>query len=384
MATPPADGRTGVAAAYRRVATWIALSDSAALLSAFALAYLIRFGIQPPPLDFVLVMAVVPPAWIAICAGWHLFGVHRFAPAEEFRRLVSAITVCVTLVVTISFWSKESFSRAWVGLSWILSLVLVLAARQAWHRWMGRRRADGKLTFRTLIVGTNEEAERLARVLRSQPVGFAPLGYVSNGNGDPHFDGVSVVGDLAELRDTIHSSAADCVLVASTAVTAEEMRFVAKAVRQEGVELRVSANLPQTLSTRIALQPLAGVMTLALSPVRLTGAQAALKRAADIVGSSLGLILLAPVFLTTAVAIAVMSKGPILFRQERIGRRGRPFTLLKFRTMVVRAEEMVEELLDLNEAKGPMFKIREDPRVTRVGRFLRTWSLDELPQLINV
>ena len=192
------------------------------------------------------------------------------------------------------------------------------------------------------------------------------------------------MGMVADLRDVIREVGAECVFVAASALSANEMGYVAKAVRLEGVEVRVTATLPEVLSSRVAVQSLGGVTALSLRPVRLTGTQAVIKRAFDIVVAGLGLVLLSPVLAAIAVAVKVTSPGPVLFRQKRVGHRGRPFTMLKFRTMQVGADSMVEELRAEHGVDGLMFKMKDDPRVTRAGRFLRKVSLDELPQLINV
>jgi exopolysaccharide biosynthesis polyprenyl glycosylphosphotransferase len=138
------------------------------------------------------------------------------------------------------------------------------------------------------------------------------------------------------------------------------------------------------LSSRLAPQTIGGVMTLSVNVLQLTRAQAAAKRACDVLVAGLGLLALAPLLLAVALAIKLGSRGPVVFRQERIGLRGRPFTLLKFRTMVAGADQLLEGLREQNEADGPLFKLRHDPRVTRVGGFLRRYSIDELPQLVNV
>jgi exopolysaccharide biosynthesis polyprenyl glycosylphosphotransferase len=157
-----------------------------------------------------------------------------------------------------------------------------------------------------------------------------------------------------------------------------------KARRQEDVEVRFTANLPTVLSSRLAPQTIGGVMTLSVNVLQLTTFQAAAKRACDVLVSALGLLLLAPLLVAVALAVKLTSRGPVIFRQERIGLRGRPFTVLKFRTMVAGADQLLDGLREHNEADGPLFKLRHDPRVTRVGQVLRHYSIDELPQLVNV
>jgi exopolysaccharide biosynthesis polyprenyl glycosylphosphotransferase len=162
------------------------------------------------------------------------------------------------------------------------------------------------------------------------------------------------------------------------------MAGVTKALRDSEVEVRVSANISDILSTRLTLQQVGGLMALSLRPVRLSGAQAVAKRTLDLAAGVLAMVLLAPLWIVLYAAIKLDSRGPVFYRQERIGRHQRPFHMLKFRTMVVGADAMLDDLREQNEATGPLFKLRRDPRVTRVGRFLRRWSLDELPQLWNV
>ncbi len=162
------------------------------------------------------------------------------------------------------------------------------------------------------------------------------------------------------------------------------MAQVSKAARRTGIEVRVTANVQEVLSSRVAAHPLGGLMAFALKPVRLSGFQALAKRSFDLSVTVLSSLILLPVFGAVALAVKLTSRGPVFFRQQRVGYHGRPFEIMKFRTMVVDAEDRLEDLLHMNEATGPLFKMKNDPRVTGVGRFLRKLSLDELPQLFNV
>jgi len=220
--------------------------------------------------------------------------------------------------------------------------------------------------------------------MEAPQLGFRVVGYVRTKLAGGNTNGLPVFGDMDHLQEAIQVAGADCLFVASTAVTSEEMGKVAKAVRLEGVEVRVSANIANILSTRLDVQQVGHLMALSLKPVRLSGFQAAAKRTVDIVLSLVALLVSFPLWLTIAVAIKINSRGPVFHGQERVGQHGRRFRIVKFRTMVAGAEAMLEDLKPLNEATGPLFKLRKDPRVTRVGRWLRKWSLDELPQLWNV
>jgi exopolysaccharide biosynthesis polyprenyl glycosylphosphotransferase len=386
--------RSEVRGRYRKLSAWIAGTDGLSIVAAMLIAYLVRFGVQPVSRDFTLLITAAPIAFVAIFSAFRLYSLQVISPAEEFRRIIAAIGTIIAAIALFGFWSKIPYSREWLGITWILTLLLCLAARQRWHRTIARKRVDGTLAYRTLVVGANEEARNAIEAFRSLALGFRPVGIVTTGSGTGQEVYVSgqwliqvsteSIGNVDALRRVIRELGVDCVFVASTAVTPEEMAQIAKASRLEGVEARLSLNLPHILPTRLTVQPLDHLTMISLKSARLSGGQAAAKRAVDILGATVGLLIFVPVWVGIGLAIRISSGRPILFRQVRVGKQGRPFTLLKFRTMIPGAEGMLIDLRDRNEADGPLFKIREDPRVTSVGRWLRKWSLDELPQLVNV
>lgn len=389
VATSPAAGvlvvgRSGsVREAYRRMYRWVALSDTLAVAAALLVAHWVRFGFGSPQRDFLLLFLGLPVVVLGVFSSFHLYEAYRYTPAEEFRRLLLAVTMGVGGLMIVSFWSKADLSRAWVAMSWAFALTFTLLARRLWHLWIGRRRADGRLAFPTLIVGTNDEAIRLADAMDRPGFGFRPVGMVATAHaGAPA--GTAVVGEISEIRELIRRTGAECVFVAATAVTAEDLKPIAKAVRVEGVEVRITATLPEVLSSRLTVQPLGGITALSLRPARLSGTQVVAKFTFDILVSGLVLIVLSPLLACVAFAIRVTSPGPVLYRQRRVGLRGRPFTMLKFRTMRQGADREVEVLRESRGVTDVMFKLKDDPRVTPVGGWLRRFSLDELPQLFNV
>ena len=369
-------------AAYRRTSYLIALSDGCAVLLAFVVAYAVRYGLHVHPFDVVLALVLAPALFIAVFAAWRLYSVFRYSAAEEYRRLLGATSLGMTMVIMASFWTGASYSRLWIGYAWGLTLVFVLAGRQLWHRWLSRRRRQGHLVFRTLVVGSNAEAQRIADVLRGAPAGFDPIGFVLGDGDHARPRGLPILGNVSDIRQVIHRSAADCLVVASSGVTECEMESIIQAARQGDVEIRVSANLPSIHSHRVTTHSMAGVMTLALHPVRLTGPQAAIKRLTDIAGASIGLVLLSPLIASIALAVRLTSRGPILFRQQRITKGGQVFKMYKFRTMYSDINSRLEA--KRVDTSVPFFKTSTDEFVTSVGRHLRRLSLDELPQLWNV
>ena len=382
---------------YRRVVRGMLITDAAGILLAFWLPIAVRYAAGGRAhSDYLVIGALAVPVFLAVFSILDTYAAYRMTPAEEFRRLMMGIGVGIALVVMVSFWAESAISRAWLGWAWGLSLVLVLGSRRLWHRHLGRLRSSGRLAFHTLIVGTNIEAVHLAKVMSSKRFGFHVIGMVATYAGPRKVDDVEVIGDVetvgevpvvgevGRIRQLIRETGADCVFVAASAVRTEEMRHLTRSARLEGAQVRVSANLPETLSTRLTAQPVGGVMSLALEPTTLSLLQSAAKRSLDLLGASLTLLLTAPLFAVVALGVKVSSRGPVFYRQERVGLHGRHFTMLKFRTMVVDAEEMLRELRARNESSGPLFKIKDDPRLTPLGRALRHWSIDELPQLVNV
>jgi exopolysaccharide biosynthesis polyprenyl glycosylphosphotransferase len=380
----PEAGAGSVREQYRRVYRWMAVTDTLSIGLALLIAYWLRFGFGLPSTDFLFLLLGVPVAAIGVFSVFHLYDAHRFTPADEFRRIILAVSVGLSGLITLSFWSHTSFSREWLAASWCIALVFALASRRVWHWRIGVARRKGTLTFPTLIVGTNKEALALEGAMEHPSFGFHAIGLVATDESEVRRNGLPVLGAVGDLRDLIRETGAECVFVAASAMSTTEMGHVAKAVRLEGVEVRVTATLPEVLASRLSVQPLGGLMALSLRPVRLTGSQVVAKRAFDLAVSAVAIALLSPVFLLVAAGVACSSSGPVLFRQRRVGQRGRSFTMLKFRTMHVGAEERVEELRRLHAVENLMFKIPDDPRVTPVGRLLRRFSLDELPQLFNV
>jgi hypothetical protein len=214
-----------------------------------------------------------PPVVLVVYTAFGLYHAHRFTPAEEFRRIILAVTVGVIGLVTLSVWSMASLSRSWLALSWTLGVLFALATRRVWHWWVFRSRTHGRFLFPTLIVGTNVEAMHLETAMQHPRFGFRSIGLVATEQSPPaHL--APVVGGIDDLRELIRGSGAECVFVAASALSSTEIAHVAKAVRLEGVEVRVTATLPEMLASRLTVQPIGGMMALSLKPVRLSGTQA--------------------------------------------------------------------------------------------------------------
>ncbi|MFF3858796.1 sugar transferase [Streptomyces sp. NPDC002209] len=277
------------------------------------------------------------------------------------------------------------------------ALLITVACHKLTYRHLSAARREAHAVSRVLVVGEPGAAESVIEHLAARTDHpYVVVGVVPVGSG-PIEGGVPVAArleaaapearnaDSAALLGAVRSHDADLVLVAPGArIAGERLRRVAWALHDAGLELAVFPGLVEVSVKRLETLSAGGLAVLRVLPPVSRGIQTLLKSVLDRTGAALGLLLLSPVFLGIVLAIRLGSRGPAFYRQRRIGRDGVPFVMWKFRTMVVDADRLKNELSGANENDGLMFKIRRDPRVTRVGRLLRRTSMDELPQLFNV
>jgi exopolysaccharide biosynthesis polyprenyl glycosylphosphotransferase len=255
-------------------------------------------------------------------------------------------------------------------------------ARRALHR----RRAAGESMRRTLVVGDASSVTQIVDDLRALP----QYGYQISGVCVPSFDGplpplgVPVLGTVSDAVQVAADGVFDVVIVTGSELSGQALRRLSWALQRTSAELVVAPGIVEVFGPRVTLEPTAGLSLIHVNAAESRRSRIITKRAFDTAFALGALLLLAPVMAVIAVAVKVTSPGPVLFRQTRVGKEGREFTMLKFRTMVVDAEAKLAELRAANQADGPLFKMDRDPRITRVGHFLRKHSLDELPQLLNV
>lgn len=277
------------------------------------------------------------------------------------------------------------------------ALLITVACHKLTYRHLSGARREAQAVSRVLVVGEPEAAESVIGHLAARTdhpyvvVGVVPVGPGELDSGMPVAARLGSVmaptpnGDSAAVLGAVAAHRADLVLVAPGArLAGDRLRRIAWALHDAGLELAVFPGLVEVSVKRLETLSAGGLTVLRVAPPVSRGVQTLLKSVMDRVAAAIGLVLLAPAFLGTVLAIRLGSRGPAFYRQMRIGRDGVPFVMWKFRTMVVDAHAMKDELSGSNENDGLMFKMRRDPRVTRVGRLLRRTSMDELPQLINV
>jgi exopolysaccharide biosynthesis polyprenyl glycosylphosphotransferase len=394
---PPDDARTFRRSRWlRRYQRGLVVTDLITAWTAIAVAYLLRFGLSASASANTVVAVLLPLGWVALVGVNHGYGARLIGVgAGEFRQIFRAFLHMTALITFISFVTNAKFARGFILVALPLALCLNLLARYVARKWLHAQRARGRAMKSVLLVGDAEAISKFSAVLRRDD--YAGLRVVGAcvpseviadirtidtlGEAD-----VPLLGDVDSIVSAVRLSGADTVAVVSSgAIGPEKLRWVSWQLEGSSTDLMVSPGLTEVAGPRLHIMPVAGLPLLHVEEPKFTGFRRVLKGAFDRSVAALALVLLSPLFLALVLAVRLTSSGPALFRQIRVGRAGSTFVMLKFRSMYADAEERLASLRDQSDhGDGVLFKMREDPRVTRVGRFLRKYSLDELPQLINV
>jgi exopolysaccharide biosynthesis polyprenyl glycosylphosphotransferase len=313
---------------------------------------------------------------------------HLTSPVEEYRRLLGAAAVALGLFAVGALLADLTVPRRILLIDAPLALTAVALGRAAVRRVAAEQRRQGRWTERVLAVGSPHAVHDLIRVLRRRPLAGLTVvaACVPDGiePGSVELD-VPVLGNWEDTVVVADAVDADVVALAGTARGAAAVRELSWSLERTGRHLVTALPLSDISSSRIHLRPVDGVPLAWVDQPEFTGTRRVVKRVVDVVLSAVALLVASPVLLIIAALIKLTSRGPVLFKQTRLGKDSEPIRVWKFRTMVPDAEERQRQLLELNEAGNLLyFKIRNDPRVTPVGRWLRRLSLDELPQLVNV
>jgi exopolysaccharide biosynthesis polyprenyl glycosylphosphotransferase len=373
------------------------LVDLTCALAAGAVAARIRFGGQTYlPLTYLGLTCGLPVAWwisVLLAGGYdpRIIGLG----SDEFRRILSAAVNLTAGLAVASYAAKLDLAREYMAIALPSAIVMDLTARYLLRKRLHRQRVRGRSVRRVVAVGHAAAVARLVTVLRRDTYhGLAvvaaclvdkPEGTGPDGAAGVPAAGVPVAGGLSGVAAAVDLFGADTVAVlACPEMDGGRLRELAWQLEKTDTDLFVAPTLLDVAGPRTTIRPVAGLPLLHVDHPELAGAKQAVKSGFDRTCAAAALLMLAPLFAVIAISIRLADHGPVFFRQTRIGKDGRAFTLYKFRSMVPDAEQRKSQLAIYNEADGILFKIREDPRVTRPGAWLRRWSLDELPQLINV
>ncbi len=266
----------------------------------------------------------------------------------------------------------------------ILTFVSLVVVRSLFEAWLTFHRANGALSRPVVLVGRSHEVIHLNHLLENHPeIGYHPVGYLSD-ELEPVSVGVAHLGGLGSTVQGLEQTGATGVLIAANGVPSVELNALVRTLHAMGVHVHLSSGLTRIGHRRVRQLPMAHEPFFYLEPASPRRMAMALKRIADVAVASLVLVLTSPILLVAALAVKLSDGGPVFFHQVRIGQDGRRITIRKIRSMTVNAEDQLDELRELNERTGPLFKVDDDPRITRVGHWLRASSVDELPQLLNV
>ncbi len=341
----------------------------------------------PSTTRFLALGLMTLPIWLALFAGQRLYNIRFIGRRiDEIRRIVNATFLGSMAVALAGYFADVAIPRSRIVVLFVVVTILVSIEREIARRIFAALRARGRLIRNVVIAGANPEGRELAAMLRTDTwLGYRVLGFVDDTATDPEpVPGVPLLGTVADAAEVLRARRGASVIVAASAIESETTNRLARDLLDRGVHVELSSTLRDIASQRLVVRPLGRFPVVYVEPVQRDGWRRTAKRSFDLVLAITALVLTSPLVALAMIGIRLDSPGPVLFKQVRVGRNGRPFQVLKLRTMVQDAEALRETLLDENEADGPLFKMKDDPRITRVGKILRSTSIDELPQLWNV
>lgn len=384
----PSDGGQSTQSWQRARASELVLADAVVVAFSMVMAYFVRFGDvgDTSPLRYGAVAFLLLGLWLGMLAYTRVYEPRMLGiGTEEFRRLTSATFRTFGAVAIVSYLLKLEVARGFVAVALPLGFISLVIVRFAFRLRLQSTRRQGFNLNRVLAVGDAEGVADLAAQMRADAhAGFAVVGMCSVAEVDGDSP-VPVAGSIDDVVAAARACSADTVAItAGMAIRSDRVRRIAWALEGTSIDLVIAPAIADVAGPRITMRPVSGLPLIYVDEPQFTGGRRVVKRAVDLAGSVVGLVVLSPVLLISAIAIRVTSPGPALFKQVRVGKAGQEFACWKFRSMHSDAEERLASLATSNEADGLLFKIRDDPRITAVGRFLRRSSIDELPQLFNV
>ena len=371
--------------------TTLKVLDLLLVTSAVLVAYVTRFGIDEQTVGglgigygYVALGLVV--AWVLSLNIQRAYDGRTVGHGvQEYRQVFQGSTWVFAVLAITGFAFQIEFARGFVLLAYPLGTLLLLTGRWGARRWLVARRRTGELSDRVILVGDTDHVAGLVGALRRTPdAGYQVLGAcVDDASGE--VAGVPVLGPESDVLLKAFEHHVDVVAVSSSAgLGTTGLRQLGWALEATDIDLVVAPGIMDVAGPRVLTRPVQGLPLIHVEAPRFVGPERVLKNVMDRLAALLVTLILGPVMLAVALAVKLEDRGPVLFRQERVGQDGRSFSMFKFRSMVLDAEDRLADLTAANEGAGPLFKMQHDPRVTRVGAFIRRYSLDELPQLLNV
>ncbi len=371
----------------------LCILDALTVTLIYIMAYELQTSLSPyGPANPQSHLVLMPFIVVAFCWGLSYAGAYRRFRISVFTHawmVASGLIFAIGLLLTVLFLLQEKWLSRLVILIFSTSVFIVVTALRALLTWwyFNKSRDPAYRIPRVLIVGSGERASKVAdSLLKYSEWGVEFVGFLDT---NPERVGKElppskVIGTVSNIAEILKNNVVDEVIIAVPRSMIGEMAQIFATCEEEGVKLRLMADIYDFRVARTQLELLGSTPLLSFEPVAQDSLQLLAKRLFDICAVLLSMPLVLPLIIFTAIAVKLDSPGPIFFVQQRVGLRKRIFPMFKFRSMHIGSEEKLKEIEHLNEAKGPIFKITNDPRVTRVGKFIRKTSIDEIPQLLNV
>lgn len=310
--------------------------------------------------------------------------------SQEYKRIFDASFVLFGCIAIIAFLTQMDVARGFLLVSLPMGVLFLLLSRWMWRQWLMVKRAQGEYSAKVLLVGSEASVAQVARELkRAWGAGYQVVGCcVPTGRVADTIEGsdIPIMGNVNAIDRALQATQADTVVVTSTDdLPPDKVKHISWSLEQGQQHLVLAPSIADIAGPRIHTRPVAGLPLIHVETPRFSRGQRVAKRATDLALSTIGIIVLSPLLLVLAMIVKFSSPGPVLFMQTRVGYAGKTFRMLKFRSMVQNAEALLPALQAKRDAGNEiLFKMTNDPRATRVGRFMRKYSLDELPQLFNV
>ncbi len=388
---------------FRVVLAVLVVLDLIMLGLAFWMAYNVRFAEITAPLfdpgssdiDFYrYTVYMLIPIWLVLFKLFRLYDTAQlFSGYQEYTSIFNACTIGIMFIIVIVFLDASlTVARGWLVMAWVFALLFVGLERFFVRRAVYWGRSQGHFMTPTYIVGANAEGIAIAEHLSSAPqYGINVIGFLDDrlAVGEAVTPDVVVHGSTAQAERLCRKFGVERMIVATSGIEREDLLEMFKHfLNVDDVAVWLSSGIYEILTTGIRVQDIGSMAMIGVNHVRLNGFNVVMKTIIDYVGASVGLILALPIFITVKIMMQRSDPGPLIYRRRVVGVGGKEFDAFKFRTMVANADEVLaEHLAQHPEARAEWDKyekLKDDPRVTRIGHFLRRTSLDEVPQLLNI
>ncbi|MGG7508901.1 sugar transferase [Plantibacter sp. YIM 135249] len=345
----------------------------------------------PLAINYTAITVVIIAAWLLLLS---VFGTREYrvigSGNTEYRLIADASIRLFGLIAIVAFLFKLDLARGYILVAFPLGIAVLLFSRWLWRQWLSVQRSHGEFSSTVMLVGSEASASHIAHELSRVPyAGYRVVGAcIPAGQPGDFLAGttVPISGTVDTVLAALEATGADTVVITSSdELPPNRVRELSWSLEQGRQHLVVAPSLTDIGGPRIHTRPVAGLPLIHVETPRYEGRARFTKRAFDVIGSGLLLIISSPLMLVVSILVKATSPGPIFYRQERVGLNGTPFHMLKFRSMIVNADAQLASLLaEQGTQDQPLFKVKHDPRLTRVGAMLRKHSLDEFPQLVNV